>query len=80
MPNVTISLDENLLKAGRAYAERHNTSLNALIRTMLERTVTQQSEAWLDELMELLDTHAGRSRGKRWSRKELYGDRLSRFS
>ena len=36
MANVTISLDDDLIKAGREYAQRHKTSLNALIRKMLE--------------------------------------------
>jgi len=39
MPNIPISLDEDLLKSGRRYAERHQTSMNALIRKLLEQTV-----------------------------------------
>ena len=39
MPNITISLDEDLLKSGRRYAEKHQTSVNALIRKLLEQTV-----------------------------------------
>ena len=31
MPNITISLEEDLMKLGRRYAEKHQTSLNALI-------------------------------------------------
>jgi len=31
MPNITISIDEKLLKFGREYAEKHHTSVNALI-------------------------------------------------
>ena len=48
MPNITISLEESLLKTGRRYAERHQTSLNALIRTLLEATVRDQSKDWLE--------------------------------
>jgi hypothetical protein len=80
MANLTISLDDDLLRAGRAYAQKHNTSLNALIRTMLERTVTDQSDAWLDDVLELFDRQNARSKGKRWSRKDIYGERLTRFS
>ena len=39
MPNITISIDEKLLKIGREYAEEHHTSVNALIRNLLEQTV-----------------------------------------
>jgi len=31
MPDITISIDEKLLKFGREYAEKHHTSVNALI-------------------------------------------------
>jgi hypothetical protein len=36
MPNITISLDTELLHSGREYAKQHRTSLNALIRKLLE--------------------------------------------
>ena len=38
VPNITISLDEKLLRSGRQYAEKHGTSVNALIRGLLEKT------------------------------------------
>ena len=72
MPNITISLDEELLKSGRRYAERHNTSLNALIRNLLEQTVKLQSKAWLEECFRLMDRANANSHGKRWTREELY--------
>jgi hypothetical protein len=43
MPNITISLDEPLLKSGRQYAQMHGTSVNALIRNLLEKTVRNDS-------------------------------------
>ena len=49
MPNITISLDEDLLKSGRRYAEKHQTSMNALIRKLLQQTVNSQSKNWLDD-------------------------------
>ena len=39
MQNITLSLDEDILKAGREYAKKHKTSLNSLIRRLLEQTV-----------------------------------------
>jgi hypothetical protein len=55
MPNVTISLEEELIKSGRRYAQNHNTSLNALIRKLLEQTVKPSTSDWLDECFNLMD-------------------------
>ena len=72
MPNITISLDEDLLKSGRRYAEKHQTSMNALIRKLLEQTVRLQSDAWLEECFNLMDRGGGDSKGQRWQREDLY--------
>ncbi len=72
MPNITISLDEDLLKSGRRYAEKHQTSMNALIRKLLEQTVRLQSDAWLEECFNLMDRGGGDSKGRRWQREDLY--------
>ncbi len=72
MPNITISLDKDLLKSGRRYAEKHQTSLNALIRTLLEQSVRPQSKNWLEECFQLMDRTNVNSKGRRWRREELY--------
>ena len=72
MPNITISLDEELIKAGRRYAEKHQTSMNALIRKLLEQTVNSQSKDWLNQCFELMDRSKANSRGQRWKREDLY--------
>jgi len=72
MPNITISLDEELLKSGRRYAQKRRTSLNALIRQLLEETVRTHSKEWVDECFELMDRAQGNSRGATWKREELY--------
>ena len=72
MPNITISLDDDLLKSGRRYAEKHQTSMNALIRKLLEQTVRFQSDAWLVECFNLMDRAGGDSKGGRWQREDLY--------
>ncbi len=72
MPNITISLDEDLLKAGRKYAQMHDTSMNALIRRLLEQTVRSESKDWLDECFRLMDQTEANSEGKRWKREDLY--------
>jgi len=72
MPNITISLDEDLLKAGRQYAKKHNTSVNALIRKLLAQTIQTQSEDWLQECFNLMDQAEVNSQGMRWKREDLY--------
>jgi hypothetical protein len=72
MPNITISIDEKLLKSGRQYAQKHQTSVNALVRRLLEQTVKGDSMQWLDECFALMDRVNASSRGKRWKREDLY--------
>jgi hypothetical protein len=72
MPNITISLDEDLLREGREYAKKHNTSVNALIRKLLEQTVRSRSKDWIDECFKMMDQAEANSQGKRWKREDLY--------
>jgi hypothetical protein len=72
MPNITISLDEELLKAGRKYTEKHQTSMNALIRKLLAQTVISDSNEWIEECFNLMDRAGANSKGVKWKREELY--------
>jgi hypothetical protein len=72
MKNVTISIDDRLLKAGRDYAHRQHTSLNNLIRKSLRNIVSDRSPLWIDECLSLMDTCAVNVKGKKWRREELY--------
>ena len=72
MKNITIALDEEVIKAGREYARAHNTSLNGLIRSLLEQTVKPESRQWLDECFELMDQAQANSQGTKWKREDLY--------
>lgn len=73
MKNVTIAIDERTLEAGRNYARAHHTSLNKLIRQLLERTVVRTpSRNWSDEFFKLADLAKGNSAGKRWKREDLH--------
>ena len=72
MKNITIALDEEIIRAGREYAQKHNTSLNGLIRLLLEQRVMPASKHWLDECFELMDQAQAHSRGATWKRDDLY--------
>ena len=73
MANVTLSVDDDLLKESREYAEKHNTSLNNLIRQLLKQTVHKENRTvLLEECFALAAKANGRSGGKKWKRDELY--------
>ena len=75
MKNITLAIDDETLEAGRAYAERHQTTLNALVRDLLAKTVHTDRAATAAEMFRLMDDAPGRSRGKRWTRDELHARR-----
>lgn len=73
MKNITLSLQQHVLKAGRMYAKQHNLSLNALVRKLLEKTVLQSSnQQWLEDCLKLMDKANATSSGKKWKREDLY--------
>jgi hypothetical protein len=72
MPNITLSLEEELVKAGREYAKVHRTSLNNLIRMLLRKTVDASNDKWLDECFNLMDRSKADSKGANWHREDLY--------
>jgi hypothetical protein len=72
MKNITLSVDEDLLNAGREYARSHKVSLNTLVRKLLEQAVDRKQRRWLDDTFKLMDRANVASNGKRWKRSELY--------
>jgi hypothetical protein len=71
MPNITLSIPEDLLKNGRKYAQKRGTSLNALVRTLLAETVFKPTEA-VDSMIERLRQSTGNSKGVKIHREELH--------
>jgi hypothetical protein len=72
MKNITLALDEETLNSGRAYAQRHQTTLNAIVRDLLVKTVVADRQAAVEEMFRLMDAHPGNSRRRRLMRGELY--------
>lgn len=73
MKNVTISLQEDLLRQGRDYARTHHTTLNALIRdTLARRVMKKKRKASANEFFLLLDQANICSHVYAWKREELY--------
>jgi hypothetical protein len=78
--NLTIQLDQGVIRRARILAAKRGTSVSALVARELDRLVTQD-ERYEDarqraaELMATAEPHGGRS----WTRDELYAERLDRF-
>lgn len=72
MKNLTLAVDERLIEEGRKYAREHHTSLNALIRELLERVVRERRTDWVADCVKEMDAAHGRSKGKKWKREDLY--------
>jgi hypothetical protein len=72
MKNITLSIDEDILQAGREYARIHDMSFNVLVRKLIEQTVVPQKDKWLSDTFSLMDKVNVSSQGKKWTREELY--------
>lgn len=74
MANITLSLQDDLLKKSRQYARKHNTSLNALIKDLITKQVqANQTENNIEEFIRLAEKANVSSKGKkRWTRNDLY--------
>ncbi|WP_192246398.1 hypothetical protein [Mesorhizobium silamurunense] len=82
MKNVTLAMDEALLEKARGLAGRRKTTLNALIRSLLEHEVEQEDRiAWAREGMRRLMAEAPLDLGPeyKWSRDDIYAEREDRM-
>ncbi|MFN0190577.1 MAG: DUF6364 family protein [Aestuariivirga sp.] len=79
MPNITLAIDEELLEKSREYAARKGTTLNALVRDLLDDTVTREEkiEEARKGLLELMQTSTARlGPNYKWNREDIYEDRM----
>jgi len=72
MKNITLALDEKIIQRGRKYASKHNLTLNSLVRKLLERTVEEDSQNWLEECFQLMDKVKITQAVRKWKREDLY--------
>ena len=71
--NVTLSIDEKLVERARRLAAAQGTSLNQMIRRLLEEATAASSvDRLVEELDELWASDEGDSGGQAWRRGELY--------
>jgi hypothetical protein len=72
--NLTLTLDENLLRAARKVALDRNSSVNQLVREFLDRLVREQDQranamANLEEIFQTTRVRVGR---RNWTREDLH--------
>ncbi len=89
MANLTLSIDDDLLKQSRLYAVQHDTSVNALVREYLEGLLSKSQDAeqaerdkWVAEMNRLCDQAAQLAHvpeNYKWRREDAYEDRMSRW-
>ena len=75
--NITLSADEKLIEKARNYANKHNTTLNALIRDFLQKAVNEPAVQNTADEFEMIAVNYGgssqrnpASRSKKSSPKE----------
>lgn len=89
MANLTLSIDDALLKQSRIYAIQHDTSVNALVREYLEGLVFGTKDAELAERLRVIENidrlarqieEQGLITGDwKWNRDEVYEERFARW-
>ena len=74
MKNVTIAMDEQLLREARRIAAERSTSLNAMIREYLTRVTERESQAAhaRRRIVELCRESNAEIGDRTWNRDELY--------
>jgi plasmid stability protein len=89
MKNITLAVEDEVLKRARIYAAEHETSINKLVRDYLadlpsKKQSTAEWEARAAkarrELAALSRTSTGRlGPDWKWNREDIYSERLSRY-
>jgi hypothetical protein len=84
MKNITLAIDEALLEKARGLAGRRKTTLNAMVRSLLEHEVEQEDRiAWaragMRKLIEEKQKLGEGGTPLEWSRAENYAEREDRM-
>lgn len=76
MMNVTLSLPDDLLKKSREYAEKHGTTLNEFIRTLLKQAVNPAGNDPIQQLINNSQRLEVTTKGWKWNREDLYDRKI----
>ena len=77
MGNITLAIDDKLLRRARVRAAEQGTSVNAVIRRELERYAESDSkEEAVRSILEFAAANPGSSDGRDWKREDIYLERF----
>ena len=78
--NLTIQLDEDIIQKAKELAVRKNTSVSGLVAQKIEEAVEAdlRYQQAMERALEAMHNPVPRRVGK-WTREELYEERLSRY-
>jgi Family of unknown function (DUF6364) len=78
--NLTLQLDEDVIRRARVVAAKRGTSVSALVARELAELAAQDEryEAAQRRALELM-ARATRRGGRGWTRDEIYAERLDRY-
>ena len=72
-PGLSLNLPPGQLQSARRHAERRGTTLEDLLRQLLERELADDDAGrWCDDLFGRMDAAGGDSGGATWTRDEIY--------
>lgn len=77
--NITLAVKDSALTAARRYAAENSTTVNALVRTYLERLsaeITPQQSAAIARMRARSDARTSFMTGRTWHREDLYDRRV----
>lgn len=80
MANLTLTIDKEILRRARTRAAAEGTSVNAIVREQLEAYagVREDHRRALESILKIARRSDAGSEGRKWSREELYEERLGR--
>ncbi len=80
MTNLTLTIDDDVLKKARMRAAAEGTSVNAVVRDQLESYagVREDRRRAVQAILDMARASEAGSGGREWSRDELYEERLGR--
>jgi hypothetical protein len=79
--NLTLQLDEDVIRRAKVVAAKRGTSVSALVARELDELVAEDEryEAAQQRALELM-ANAKPMGGRSWTRDDIYAERLDRFS
>ncbi len=83
MKNITLAIDEDILRQARIFAAKNDTTVNALVREYLKRLSSFEEEELAaraaearKHLVQLSEQSEGRMGDWKWKREDAYEGRL----